>query len=409
MKGKNMSFLLFVVVFVCYSIFYRYNKQTNVNQNTQIIATIGQNLNIRNFCKNGANILRINGSHIKSDEHLKTMINNIKKDLKYEECKNVEIMYDTQGPEIRVLMLKNKKQNKPESYEISVNDILIAHTNIQTEIDNNANNTKNNNKIFHIGVNYSDFINDVSNDMIITIENRLVYGKIIDIDKNNGLVKILITQINTDNNKYNLTDRRHINLIGNPVSQPTLTDNDKKYIKLSALNGINYYAISFIRNKNDTYEVRKIIEDTFKEQNFSQEQIKEKMKNIKIIAKIENKQALDNLNEIIQNTEGSMVARGDLSSEIPVEEVPYAKLKIINISNKYKKFSILATDVLESLTRQEMVSRNDIDVVFTALQLNVSAIMLSNETAQGDKGEKAISILKHFIEYDKNKRLKKKA
>ncbi len=402
-----MSFLLFVIVFICFSVYYKYNQRVNLNKNTQIIATIGKNLNVRNFCKNGANILRINGSHIQSEEHLKTMIDNIKKDLKYEECKNVEIMYDTQGPEIRVLMLKDKKQNKPESYEISVNDILIAHTNIQTEIDNNANNT--NNKIFHIGVNYSDFINDVSNDMIITIENRLVYGKIIDIDKNNGLVKILITQINTDNNKYNLTDRRHINLIGNPVSQPTLTDNDKKYIKLSALNGINYYAISFIRNKNDAYKARKIIEDTFKEQNFSQEQIKEKMKNIKIIAKIENKQALDNLNEIIKNTEGSMVARGDLSSEIPVEEVPYAKLKIINISNKYKKFSILATDVLESLTRQEMVSRNDIDVVFTALQLNVSAIMLSNETAQGDKGEKAISILKHFIEYDKNKRLKKKA
>lgn len=404
-----MSFLLFVIVFLFFSVYYKYNQRVNLNKNTQIIATIGKNLNVRNFCKNGANILRINGSHIQSEEHLATMIDNIKKDLKYEECKDIEIMYDTQGPEIRVLMLKDKKQNKPESYEISVNDILIAHTNIQTEIDNNVNNTKNNNKIFHIGVNYSDFINDVSNDMIITIENRLVYGKIIDIDKKNGLVKILIIQINTDNNKYNLTDRRHINLIGNPVSQPTLTDNDKKYIKLSALNGINYYAISFIRNKNDAYEVRKIIEDTFKEQNFSQEQIKEKMKNIKIIAKIENKQALDNLNEIIKNTEGSMVARGDLSSEIPVEEVPYAKLKIINISNKYKKFSILATDVLESLTRQEIVSRNDVDVVFTALQLNVSAIMLSNETAQGDRGEEAIATLKHFIEYDKNKRLKKKA
>ena len=126
---------------------------------------------------------------------------------------------------------------------------------------------------------------------------------------------------------------------------------------------------------------------------------------IKIIAKIETKQGLDNLTEIVKTAEGAMVARGDLASEIPFEAVPYAKYKIIKKCNHFGKFSILATDVLESMTRQNQPSRNDVDVVITSLQLGVDAVMLSNETTQGGcacKGVKAIKELKKLIDFDHN-------
>ena len=96
-----------------------------------------------------------------------------------------------------------------------------------------------------------------------------------------------------------------------------------------------------------------------------------------------------------------MVARGDLSSEIPQEEVPYAKEKIISTCNKYGKFSILATNVLESLTHKNSASMNDVDVMATALQLGVDALMLSNETATGERGVDAIKEMKKHNDFYK--------
>ena len=105
------------------------------------------------------------------------------------------------------------------------------------------------------------------------------------------------------------------------------------------------------------------------------------------------------MDEIVKNSGGAMVARGDLSSEIPMEEVPYAKEKIINVCRKYNKLSILATNVLESYMRQNSSSVNDIDVVATSLQLGVGGLMLSNETAQGQRGIMAIDEFNRQINY----------
>ena len=460
----TLSLVLPLFIASCYQEQKKKTKQILEPKNVQIVATLGKNgwERVNAYCESGANIFRINGSHIKSEEQLKQTLEEVNKAIKSsDKCKNISVMYDTQGPEIRTIILEkkeekvevkkeekkvkndkksNKKDNKknkkdkkiknsknkdkkivkeekkeekfiinnPASYEIRENDVLIVHTNLNDEEvfykgDRVRENGKQ--KTIHIGVNYVNFIKDVKKDMILTIENRLIYAKVENVDKNKGIVKLVITEINNEEKTYNLTDRRHINLIGEPVSLETLTENDKKYIKMSALAGVEYYAISFVRNGKDIIEVKELIKNTFKENGIGDNDINDKMKKIKIIAKIETKQGLDSLTEIVKTADGAMVARGDLASEIPFEAVPYAKYKIIKKCNHFGKFSILATDVLESMTRQNQPSRNDVDVVITSLQLGVDAVMLSNETTQGGcacKGVKAIKELKKLIDFDHN-------
>ncbi len=366
-------------------------KKNRKNKNIKIIATLGDKgwTKIQNFTKKGANILRINGSHINNYQHLCEFLKKISTNMN-KINNNIEIMYDTQGPEIRTIIISN---NKNSYYEIKNNDIIIVHTNISDkEVI-----FKNKKKPFHIGVNYGNFINDVKIGDLITIENRTLYAKIIEKNKKKGIVKLKITSINTENNKYKLTNRRHINLLGKNVSQETLTENDKKYIEKSVLSGVKYYAISFVREKKDIIEVRKLILSTIKKK--YKKDTDKIMKNIKIIAKIETRQGLDNLDEITKESDGVMIARGDLSSEIPEEEVPYAKERIILTCNKYKKFSILATNVLEGFIKNNAASLNDIDTIVSALKLGVDAIMLSNETANLKQGEKTIEELKKHINF----------
>gem|GEM_PF-1081317 len=374
-----------------------------IARNVDIIATLGKDGwdKIPSFCESGATIFRINGSHIKSEEQLKNMIVNVNEKILNEKCQNVRVMYDTQGPEIRTRV-------DGEEIKIQVGDKLVVDLNSQSAEKNELKGSKKGARkdtkkdVNRIGVNYEGFINDVKQDMILTIENRVVYAKVQEINQEKKEIELVITEINTKDGTFAIGDRMHINLIGEPVSLPTLTENDKKYIAMSVVEGVKDYAISFVRDENDIDEVKNIIKGALQENGKSEEEISQIMKDIRVIAKIETKQGLDNLDDIMQCAKGAMVARGDLASEIPVNAVPYAKKKIIDTCNKYKKFSILATDVLESLTKQDIPSRNDLDVIATALQLNVSSIMLSNETAKGDKGTKAIGVLKSSIDYYNN-------
>ena len=310
-------------------------------------------------------------------------------------CKNGEVMYDTQGPEIRVLIPSENKEIDA-GYEIKNGDIIFIHTNLQDKgVAFIEDKPQNGIKEIHIGVNYKDFINDIEKGKYLTIENRNVIGKIENIDKNNGIVKVVISEVNAEKGIYKIIDRRHINLFGANVSLNTLTENDKKYIKMSVQKGVKYLAVSFVRNEKDIEEIRQIIKDAFKEQNntISDKELTKMANDIKIIAKFETLQGVQNIGKIMKVADGSMIARGDLSSEIPIEEVPYAKDLIIKVSNKNHKMCILATDVLESLMRQSIPSKNDVDVIAHSLQQGVDTIMLSNETAQSENANKAILFL----------------
>lgn len=411
LRKINVKYFIFLIIFLFITImsyfFYKQNENKVIKKEAKIIATLGYQgwKMIENYNKNGANIFRINGSHIKSSNDLRNLLAKVNDELKKSNYKNTELMYDTQGPEIRVRIISNNNA-KNVYYKIKQNDSIIVHTDLNSDeivfkkdINRNADEIK----TIHIGVNYDNFVNDVKVGSGITIENRDIYAKVVKINKKQGIVELKITEITTKDKEYKLTDRRHINLLGAPVSQPTLTNADKEYITTSVLAGVKYYAISFVRDENDIIEVRNLIANAFKSftPNIKESELKQKMEKIKIIAKIETRQGLDNIEKIVQVADGAMVARGDLSSEIPQEEVPYAKEKIISTCNKYGKFSILATNVLESLTYKNSASMNDIDVMATALQLGVDALMLSNETAIGERGVDAIREMKKHIEFHK--------
>ena len=413
-KSALVSFFIFsILLFMgCSNEKDRQNNTTTSTRkvkDVKIIATLGKEgwNKIPDFCKNGANIFRINGSHIKSEEMLKQTLKNVIDKIKNTpNCVNAEVMYDTQGPEIRTRIISPEGQ-KNVFYTIKEKDDIIIHANLKDNdviFKGDEIRKKDGKKIIHIGVNYREFINDVKIGDIITIESREIYAEVKNINKENDTILLTITSINTEKEEYNLTDRRHINLLGGSVSQPTLTENDKKYIRFSALSGVKYYAISFVRDEKDIIEVKEIISSALKESGqFSDIEVKNKLNNISIIAKIETKQGLENIEKIVKEADGAMVARGDLSSEIPTEEVPYAKEKIIATCNKYNKFSILATNVLESLLHRHIPSSNDVDAIVSALKLNVDALMLSNETAVSERGNEAIKEMKKHIEYYKNK------
>ena len=413
-KSALVSFFIFsILLFMgCSNEKDRQNNTTTSTRkvkDVKIIATLGKEgwNKIPDFCKNGANIFRINGSHVKNKEQFEEILKNVQSTiLNNPECINTEVMYDTQGPEIRTRIIASEQQENVH-YTIKAGDKIIIHTNLEDEdirFAHDIERINNESKTIHIGVNYGEFINDVKIGDLITIESREIYAQVEDIDSEKGTIKLNITEINTEEDEYVLTDRRHINLLGGDVSQPTLTEMDKEYMKMSAIAGVKYYAISFVRNANDITETRNLIAESLKQNTEpTSNNSAIDINRIKIIAKIETKQGLDNIDEIVQAADGAMVARGDLSSEIPVEEVRYAKEKIIETCNKYNKFSIFATNVLESLMQRHIPSSNDIDAIVSALKLNVDALMLSNETAVNVRANNAIKEMKKQIEYFKNK------
>lgn len=360
-----------------------------------IIATLGKNgwTQIKDFYDAGATIFRINGSHIKSKEDMERMLDGARDVMPL--CEKGSLMYDTQGPEIRTRIIEKAK--KDAAYNIRVGDKIIVHTNLNDKeivFTKDPARIKFVGKTIHIGVNYDKFIDDAFVGNYLTIESRLIDAKINAVDKEKNTVELLVTKVNTENGEYALTDRRHINLYGAPVSQPTLTEADKEYIKMFVKDGGKYIALSFTRSEDDINDVRALVKQAFIESGLSEEEAANKALEVVIIAKFETRQGLENIYSIMNFADGAMVARGDLSSEIPAEDVPYAKELIIKVCKEEgNKICILATDVLESLTRQEIVSKNDIDTIVSSLQLGANSVLLSNETTQT---KNPVKIIKEF-------------
>ena len=381
-------------------------KQLNI----PIIATLGKNgwQKIDSFYASGARIFRINGSHVTNEEELKNVLQNVNDIL--QKYNDASLMYDTQGAEIRLLIKDDENKGYYDAcYQLQKGDILAIHTNLaDKEICfsyNSSQNTKNSeNKTFHLGVNYDKFIDDVKVGNNVVIDGGLVNAIVSSIDYDKSIVYLKITQINLRDNNYTLKDRRHVNLCGLNVSQPTLTDADRKYIQISVLNNVKYLAISFVRSCEDIIMVKNLIRDTFLQAGLNNQEIEKLAGEIKIIAKFETKQGMKNVNEIMQIADGSMIARGDLANEILPEKVPYAKQQIISATRCHKdKICILATDVLKNLSYEYIPSRNDIDVITTSLMMGVNSLMLSDETATSNFGNQAIEIFDKCIKLFKKK------
>ena len=178
--------------------------------------------------------------------------------------------------------------------------------------------------------------------------------------------------------------RRHVNLPGIAIKLPGLIDKDKEDIRFGVEQGYDMIAMSFVRSALHVEELRTFLEEL-------------KASHIQIIAKIENQEGIEHMDEIIQAADGVMVARGDLGIEVPIQKLPVYQQQILQTARKYGKCSIVATHLLESMIEHPFPTRAEVSDIFNAVQQQTDAVMLSAETATGHFPIEAVKIMKQVI------------
>lgn len=321
---------------------------------TKIVATLGPATDsvdkIYDLIMAGVDVTRINLSH--GDRASIERAINLVKEAREKAGKPTAIMLDNRGPEIRVCEIEGALQ-------------LIARQTLTLTGDNTFHSTN------RIGCNYTGIAEDVSVGEKILLDD----GKII----------LIVDKIEKDDiictvqNSGKLSSRKRVALPESIVNLPALSDKDVEDIIFGVEQGVDFIAASFIRKAEDVWDVRKLIE--------------EHGGNLAIISKIENQQGVDNVQEILEVSDGMMVARGDLGVELPAEQVPIIQKKIIRMANEAGKPVITATQMLESMITSPSPTRAEASDVTNAIFDGTDAVMLSAETAVGQYPVEAVQFL----------------
>lgn len=313
---------------------------------TKIVCTIGPSSesleNIKKLIMAGMNVARLNFSHGDFEEH-GNRIKNIRQ-AREELGKSIAILLDTKGPEIRTGKLKE------EPIEL-VQDEFITLTTEEILGDKDR-----------ISITYKDLPQDVEVGSTILIDDGLIGLTVVDIQGTEIKCRIV--------NGGTIKSKKGVNVPGVNISLPGITEKDANDIKFGIEQGIDFIAASFVRKASDVLEIRKLLEEN-------------NATHIQIISKIENQQGVDNLDEILEVSDGLMVARGDLGVEIPAEDVPLAQKRMIEKCNRVGKPVITATQMLDSMQRNPRPTRAEASDVANAIFDGTDAIMLSGETAAG--------------------------
>lgn len=313
---------------------------------TKIIATIGPTSDsyemLEKLILQGLNVARLNMSHGEHEEHL----NKIEKIRKINKKYNTStaIMIDTKGPEIRIGDFKESKVLliRGQKFTLTTKEILG---------DENI-----------VYINHKKIVQDVKKGVKILLSD--------------GLIALTVTKLGRDyvetivENTGVIKSRRGVNIPEVLLTLPALTLEDKKDLAFSVKNDVEYVSLSFIRRANDILDVRKYLNDLGG-------------KDIKIIAKIESKEGVNNFDEILDVADGIMIARGDMGVELDLEKVPVFQKQMIKKANKEGKLVITATQMLESMVVNPRPTRAEVSDVANAIYDSTSAIMLSGETASG--------------------------
>lgn len=313
---------------------------------TKIVCTIGPSSesleNTKKLIMAGMNVARLNFSHGDFEEH-GNRIKNIRQACE-ELNKTVAILLDTKGPEIRTGKLE------VEPIEL-VQDEYITLTTEEILGDKNR-----------LSITYRELPQDVQVGSTILIDDGLIGLTVVEIQGTEIRCRIV--------NGGTIKSKKGVNVPGVAISLPGITEKDANDIIFGIEQGIDFIAASFVRKASDVLEIRELLK-------------KHNGEHIQIISKIENQQGVDNLDEILEVSDGLMVARGDLGVEIPAEEVPLVQKRMIEKCNLAGKPVITATQMLDSMQRNPRPTRAEASDVANAIFDGTDAIMLSGETAAG--------------------------
>lgn len=346
---------------------------------TKIVGTIGPASQseemLTKLMNAGLNVTRINFSHGGYEENGEK-IETIKK-VRSALNRPVALLLDTKGPEIRtgVLETGNEKVTIEEGQEFTfVNDDIIG------------NNTK-------TSISYKELYKDVKVGGTLLVDDGALEFEITEIKGKDIVCKAL--------NTGRLGSRKTMNVPGVKVDLPALTQKDIDDITEGIKRGFDYIAASFVRKASDVIALRNLLDSNGGER-------------VKIISKIENQEGIDNFEEILELSDGIMVARGDMGVEIPMEQVPIVQKRFIKRCNQVGKPVITATQMLESMTSNPRPTRAEVSDVANAVYDTTGAIMLSGECAMGKypvECVQAMSKISKAIEADTNywKRFNKNA
>ena len=313
---------------------------------TKIVCTIGPASEtekiITGLCKAGMNVARLNFSHNTHEDHQRRidLVKKVRSELKMP----IAIMLDTKGPEYRIKTFENGKiaLNDGDRFTFTTDDIIGDET--------------------KVAVSYPNLPNELSVGDTILLNNGLLTFEVVNIDGTNIECTVVIGG--------ELSDRKSMSFPGKVMKQEYLSEQDKKDIAFGVQNDVDYIACSFVSKKQDLIDVHNYL----KELNAD---------DIELIAKIENQSGFDNIEEICEECDGIMIARGDMGVEIPFKMLPAIQKKLITKCRLLGKRVITATEMLESMISNPRPTRAEISDIANAVYDGTSAIMLSGETAAG--------------------------
>ena len=328
---------------------------------TKIICTLGPAVDsedmIRTLIRSGMDAARFNFSHGSHPEHLERL--SLLKAVRDAMGRPVATILDTKGPEIRIRNFDTK------SISLEAGDTFTLTT--REEVGDQT----------HVSVSYPKLHQEVAPGQEILIDD--------------GLVAIRVDEIRgedivcTVENGGTLSANKSINIPGVHIHLPALTEKDVADIRFGVENDFDFIAASFVRQASDVEAVRQVLQDCGGE-------------SVKIIAKIENQEGVDNIDEILAAADGIMVARGDLGVEIPAAKVPILQKKIIRKGLQAGKPVITATQMLDSMMRNPRPTRAEVSDVANAVFDGTSCVMLSGETAGGKYPVEALTAMTGIVE-----------
>ena len=329
---------------------------------TKIICTIGPACDneetLTQMCNNGMNVARLNFSHGTPEEHQQKI--DLVKKVREKLGLPIAIMLDTKGPEYRIKTFENKKimLKDGDRFIFTTEDIV-------------GNEEK-------VSVNYKHLTDDLEKGDRILVNNGLVIFEVEEISGCDVICTVISGGV--------LSDRKSMNFPNKVLKSEYLSEHDKNDLLFGIRNDVDFIAASFVSTKNDVEAVRKFLDDNGG-------------KSIDIIAKIENRAGVDNIDEICQVADGIMVARGDLGVEIPFVEVPSIQKYLIQKCRLLGKRVITATEMLESMIQNPRPTRAEISDVANAVYDGSSAVMLSGETAAGKHPVESVRNMAEIAEY----------